>query len=138
MPVMQRAGSFFSTFFLRLVVVAFLLVCMAPTVANAQFYQGYQMNFGKNRLQYNDLFWTFYRQSRFDVYSYQGGQELGDFVRKAAGEHLDDIERRLDYKLDGRVQFIVFNKLSDMRQSNIGLVTEEPFNIGGTTKGYLL
>ncbi len=134
MPVMQRAGSFFSTFFLRLVVVAFLLVCMAPTLANAQFYQGYQMNFGKNRLQYNDLFWTFYRQSRFDVYSYQGGQELGDFVRKAAGEHLDDIERRLDYKLDGRVQFIVFNKLSDMRQSNIGLVTEEPFNIGGTTK----
>ena len=112
----------------------FILVALLPFVSHAQFYQGYQMNFGKNRLQYNDLFWTFYRQARYDVYFYQGGQELGDFVRKSVGEELDEIERRLDYKLDGRVQFLVFNKLSDLRQSNIGLMSEEAFNIGGTTK----
>ncbi|MFM7727560.1 MAG: TolB family protein, partial [Flavobacteriales bacterium] len=42
----------------------------------------------------------------------------------------------LDYRLDGRIQFIIYNKLSEAKQSNIGLETEESVNnnTGGVTR----
>src|SRR6185436_12020096 len=96
--------------------------------ATAQFYNGYQMQFGKNRVQYDQRFWSFYKWKNFDTYFYLGGQELAVFTGRTAEAELDEIEKILDYKLDGRVQFIIYNKLSDAKQSNIGLQTDETNN----------
>ena len=48
----------------------------------------------------------------------------------------EEIEKLFDYKLDGRIQFIIYNKLGDAKQSNIGLETEEDntSNTGGSTR----
>ncbi|PID91527.1 MAG: hypothetical protein CSA96_07950, partial [Bacteroidetes bacterium] len=46
----------------------------------AQFYNGMQMDFGKNRLQFSDPYWKYYRFDRFDVYSYENGTELSLYV----------------------------------------------------------
>jgi WD40 repeat protein len=101
----------------------------------AQFYNGYQMTFGKNRVQYDQRFWNFYKWQNFDTYFYLGGQELAIFTGRTAQTDLDEIEKLLDYKLDGRIQFIVYNKLSDAKQSNIGLETDDNSNnIGGVTR----
>src|SRR5437870_2298197 len=78
----------------------------------AQFYNGYQMTFGKNRVQYEQRFWSFYKWRNFDTYFYLGGQELAVFTGRSADADVDEIEKLLDYKLDGRIQFIIFNKLS--------------------------
>ena len=43
--------------------------------AKAQFYNGMQMSFGKNRVQYKTNFWTYYRFDKFDVYFYTGGKQ---------------------------------------------------------------
>ena len=56
-----------------LMVLVMLFVCV-PFV-NAQFYQGYQTTFGKNRVQYQEFLWTFYRFKNFDTYFYVGGKE---------------------------------------------------------------
>jgi len=103
--------------------------------AQAQFYQGSQMTFGKNRVQYNEFYWTFYRFKNFDTYFYIGGQELAAFVGKTADAEIAEIEKLLDYRTEGRLQFIIYNKLSDLKQTNIGLETSElQTNTGGVTR----
>ncbi|MEO8087205.1 MAG: hypothetical protein ABI763_10320 [Bacteroidota bacterium] len=107
----------------------------ALTSASGQFYNGYQMTFGKNRVQYGQRFWSFYKWKNFDTYFYLGGQELAVFTGRTAESDIEEIEKLLDYKLDGRIQFVIYNKLSDAKQSNIGLETEDNTgNIGGVTK----
>jgi hypothetical protein len=107
------------------------LVCMDVP---AQFYNGSQMSFGKNRVQYNEFFWTYYKYENFDVYFYLGGKELALYAAKYLEEHLSDIEDKLDTGLDDKIQFIVFNNLSDLKQSNIGLINNEQYNTGGVTQ----
>lgn len=112
-----------------------LLGLLIPTELSAQFYQGYQTNFGKNRVQYNDFLWTFYRFTNFDTYFYVGGNELAQFVGKNADKEIQDVELLFDYKTNGRLQFIIFNRYSDLRQTNIGLEGDEMIgNTGGLTK----
>jgi Tol biopolymer transport system component len=98
-----------------------------------QFYNGSQLTFGKNRVQFTDNFWTFYRFNKFDTYFYLNGKTLAIFTAKFADESIKDIEDKLDYNLENKIQFIIFNRLSDLKESNIGLVSDEQYNIGGIT-----
>src|SRR5580765_6227337 len=121
----------------KFVGLLFIIACLLlSSKSDAQFYNGYQMTFGKNRVQYEQRFWSFYKWKNFDTYFYLGGQELAVFTGRSADADIEDIEKLLDYKLDGRLQFIIYNKLSDAKQSNIGLETDETVsnNIGGVTK----
>jgi Tol biopolymer transport system component len=115
------------------VLVTLLLTSGKP--AQAQFTRGTQMMFGKNRVQYNDFLWSFYRFKDYDTYFYLGGQELAIFTGRTAEEEIHDLEKIFDYRISGRFQFMVYNKLSDLRQSNIGLEgSEQAYNTGGLTK----
>ena len=106
-----------------------------PSKSIAQFYNGYEMQFGKNRVQYDDRFWSFMRFKYFDTYFYLGGLDLASFIGQNADKDLAEIEKFFDYKLDGKIQFIVYNKLSEAKQTNLGLQTDDlSNNIGGTTK----
>jgi hypothetical protein len=110
-----------------------LLLC--STLVSAQFYNGMQMTFGKNRVQYNNRYWKYYRFERFDVYSYENGTDLSLYVADFVKKELELIERFFDYDIERRLIFLTYNKMSDFRQSNIGLVSEnEEYNIGGTTQ----
>ena len=98
----------------------------------AQFYNGHKMTFGKNRVQYNSFYWTYQRYEKFDTYFNEYGVQLAEHVAKYANKAIPEIESDFDYTLDGRIIFIVYNKLTDFRQSNIGLVTGNTgSNIGG-------
>jgi WD40 repeat protein len=100
-----------------------------------QFYNGHQMTFGKNRVQYNDFYWTYLRFERFDTYYSEYGKSLAEYTADYAEKELARIENLFDYNLDRRIIFIIYNKLSDFRQSNIGLVTgKTDNNIGGVTQ----
>lgn len=91
------------------------------------------MTFGKNRLQFNEFLWQFYRYEHYDIYFYMGGKELAIYTAKTAEKSLLEIQKRFDYTIDERLQFIVYNKLSDLRQSNLGLNTDVTYNTGGMT-----
>jgi len=111
-----------------------LFMILSSSALSAQFYNGMQMNFGKNRVQYNNRYWKYYRFDRFDVYSYENGTDLSLYVADFVEKELALIERFFDYEIERRLIFLTYNKLSDFRQSNIGLVSEaEEYNIGGTT-----
>jgi hypothetical protein len=93
------------------------------------------MNFGKNRVQYKYFLWQFFRFEKFDTYFYVNGKELAEFTAQTANNQIEKIENYFQYSLDKRIIFIVYNKLSDFKQSNIGLISEnDQTNIGGVTK----
>ncbi|MCX6270141.1 MAG: hypothetical protein NTU44_02790 [Bacteroidetes bacterium] len=122
-----------STFIHSLIIGLFLVI--GPFSVRSQFYNGSQMTFGKNRVQYNDFQWTFYQFDRFDTYLYLNGKELALFTAQYAQEQLQEVEKRLETNLDDKIQFIIFNSLSDMKQSNLGLFNEsETYNTGGITR----
>lgn len=114
--------------------IIFILLFCFQNVANAQFYNGLQMNFGKNRLQFNNFVWQYYRLPKVDVYFYQNGDELAKQAVRVVQEKLPDLSYFFQYELKQRIIVVVYNKLTDFRQSNIGLVTGNlQYNIGGVT-----
>jgi len=93
------------------------------------------MTFGKNRVQYNDFYWEYYRFKRFDTYFYAGGRNLARNASKIIDEELKNFEKFFSHSLQYRVIFIIYNKHSEFKQSNIGLISgDENTNIGGTTR----
>jgi WD40 repeat protein len=120
---------------LKYLILFFLLFLPWSSKIYAQFYNGHQMTFGKNRVQYNRFYWTFIRFDRFDTYFNENGRPIAEYTASYVEKELLRIENLFDYKLDQRIQFIIYNKMSDYKQSNIGLITgKTDNNIGGVTK----
>ena len=109
------------------------MMIVNPLITNAQFYNGSQLSFGKNRVQYKDFLWTYYSFDKFDTYFYRNGQELAQYTARYAQDYIAEIELKLESSLDDKIQFIIFNNLSDLKQSNIGLMQDEQYNTGGIT-----
>jgi len=103
--------------------------------ATGQFYNGLQMSFGKNRVQYWDFYWSYYRFEKFDTYFNEYGRELAEYTAEFAEKRIIELEDYFDYYLDKRLIFIIYNKLSDFKQSNVGLIAGNvEYNTGGVTK----
>jgi hypothetical protein len=113
-----------------------VVACIIYLNANGQFYNGLQMTFGKNRVQYYDYFWSFYRFDDFDCYFKEYGNDLAKYTAGYATKKLEQVEDFFDYTLEKRLIFIINNKMAEYKQSNIGLVTndEENYNTGGVSR----
>lgn len=93
------------------------------------------MNFGKNRVQYDKFEWYYYRYDRFDSYFYLGGNELAIASDSIVNATLNEFELFFGQKISKRLIFILYQNLSDFRQSNIGLKTvDNENNLGGIIK----
>ena len=93
------------------------------------------MTFGKSRVQFRNFLWGYFRFEKFDTYYYLNGRELAMYTAEYADTHIKEIENELQSTLEEKVQFIIFNNLTDLKQSNIGLEQEEEsYNTGGVTK----
>ncbi len=114
--------------------VAFFLL-LASLSADAQFYDGSNTSFGKNRIQYQEFDWQYYRFEKFDTYFYDGGKELAAEVSALVPEHLKDIQNKLDHVVQDRVDFIVYTSQNDFKQSNLGMTgVEGDSEIGGSAQ----
>lgn len=113
-----------------------LLLTLSVTASSlrAQFYNGMNMEFGKNRVQWKDFYWSYYRYENFDVYYYQGGDDLAKYVLNYAKDAIPEMEKRFGAHFGKKVQFLVFNSLGDLKQSNLNNDDEESGNTGGVTK----
>lgn len=129
----QRFTPSFNPNFARSLTVWAIFLFLVPASLKAQFYNGLQTDFGKNRVQYEKIDWFLYRFDRFDVYFYLGGNELAEYTMRASDRVLHDLEKTFDFTMDKRFQIIIYNKLSEQKQSNIGLVTDQQTNTGGVT-----
>lgn len=114
-----------------LLFIVFLFTALFP---KAQFYNGSNQEFGKSRVQFNQFLWQSFSYERFKIYFYAGGKNHSIYVAKAAHQYLQEIEKQLDYFLDEKLEFVIFNSQSHFKQSNIGLVSDNQTNIGGVTR----
>lgn len=120
---------------LKIIIFSLFIWWTGVDFVSGQFYNGHQMTFGKNRVQYNDFFWSYYRFERFDIYFSQDGNELALYAETVATPELERIEGLFDHVIEKRIIFIIYNKLTDFRQGNIGLVTGiDEYNTGGVTR----
>ncbi|MEI6899208.1 MAG: hypothetical protein WCL00_04970, partial [Bacteroidota bacterium] len=100
-----------------------------------QFYNGSQLQFGKSRVQYSEFYWMYYRFDKFDTYFYLKSKELALYTSEFADKHIKEIEMELESNLEQKIQFVIFNSLSDLKESNIGLTGDyDSYNTGGVTR----
>jgi Tol biopolymer transport system component len=99
---------------------------------SAQFYDGTHVGFGKNRVQYDYFEWKYYRYTQFETYFYTGGKELAIYTAKVARKHIKDQGDFFEHELNDKIQFIIYNKQSHFKQSNVGLSLENG-EMGGIT-----
>ena len=120
-----------STTFLLL----WMVFCISPQ-AEAQFHNGLQVEYGKNRVQYRDFNWQYHIEGSFEIYYYQGGKELAGAVAGIVEDCNRDLKSFFGADIEGPIQILVYNNLTEFRQSNIGVFTAEDAseNIGGTAK----
>lgn len=97
------------------------------------FAQTNTVTFGQNRLQYKLFHWRYFQTDNFNTYFSQGGLNLGKFVAQVAEEQLPLIEKAMDYGIRRRVNIIVYNDYTNLKQSNIGIGLQWQ-NTGGVTK----
>ncbi|HRK28939.1 MAG TPA: hypothetical protein PK239_16825 [Chitinophagales bacterium] len=95
--------------------------------------QGFYTDFGKNRVQYQDFIWSYYESENFMTYFYQGGQDIARFTVQYAEQCIGEIESRLEYPANSKIEIMLYHNLSDLKQTNIGLAIEQN-NTGGVTK----
>jgi hypothetical protein len=115
--------------FSRIILISFVFIVSGITL----YAQVNAVTFGKNRVQYKKIKWQFYQTQNFNVYFYEGGQELAKYTAQAAEKELPQIEASAEYSLQRRANIILYNEFADMQQTNIGLETDL-LNIGSVTR----
>jgi Tol biopolymer transport system component len=105
-----------------------LLLALLPAAIHAQ---TTQVQFGQNRVQYHSFDWQYYNSANFTIYFYPGGQEIGKFVWTVAEAKLKELNRQMDFNYRSQVDILVYNDITDLAQTNIG-IGQEDYNIGGT------
>lgn len=106
--------------FSRIILISSLIVLSSVF----SFAQVNSVMYGRNRVQYGKFKWQYYQGQNFNVYFYDGGQELAKYVLQVAEQELPQIESATEYSLQRRANIIVYNQYSDFQQSNIGLETD--------------
>ena len=115
--------------------VLFLLL-IAAVPLYAQFYNGSQLSFGKNRVQHQKFNWEYFRDTQFDVYFYPTGKNLAEYTLYKAPQFISEIEKMLNFTSEKKIQFIVYNTQADFRESNFACDDEDFYNQGGITNIY--
>ncbi len=100
----------------------------------SQYYTGSNTPFGQNRVQYNSFYWQSYDFQRFKMHFTKGGNQHAVYAAKSAHIYLKELEKFLDFKVEDKLHFIIYNSQSKFRQSNIGLSNDISSNIGGTAR----
>lgn len=108
-----------------------LMIALCKITVFAQ--GGTQVEFGQNRVQYHDFDWVSHESEHFITYYYPGGQEIGKFVIIAAEDRVKQLEEKLNYILGPKIEILIYNDITDLAQTNIG-IAEGRYNIGGTNE----
>ncbi|MFA7274787.1 MAG: hypothetical protein WC044_13035 [Crocinitomicaceae bacterium] len=114
--------------------ILFLFLIFGSFAVNAQFYNGSQQVFGKNRVQYFEFDWRQQNFERFKIYFYRGEENMTEFAAKTIQRELLLMEDLLNYSIPEHLEFLVFKSLTDLRQSNIGLTNENEAKYGGKSQ----
>lgn len=110
-----------------LLIVISLWVGVASSIAQVPVSE-----FGKNRVQYKNFDWRFYSTQNFDVYFYDGGADLAKMSVDFLEEEFEKITDALGYAPYNKTKIFLYNSVTDLQQSNVG-IDNNNYTIGGQT-----
>jgi Tol biopolymer transport system component len=85
-------------------------------LGSAAFAQNYY--FGKNKVQYSKFDWSYIQSEHFDIYFYDGGEDLADFTADISEDALEQLQGVYRYRLRNRIPILVYNSHNDFQQTN--------------------
>lgn len=88
--------------------------------------------FGKNRLQYKNFKWRYYSTENFDIYFYDGGNEIAKVATEYLEKEFDRVTDVLGTVSYSKTEIFLYNSPTDLLQSNIG-VNDNSFDVAGQT-----
>ncbi len=92
-----------------------------------------EAKYGKNKVQYRGMNWSYIQTPHFDVYYYEGGESIAYFAADVAEKSYDQISYQLDWRLSKRISILVYNSHNDFQQTNVTLGYLQE-GIGGFTE----
>ncbi len=114
--------------FKSLFILSITLLCTVAGMA-----QNYQEVFGKNRVQHHKFTWFEYKTDNFIVYWSGDTRSVAHTTIQMAEWDYADIQEILEHRINRKIEILVYEDITDVKQSNIG--NDEAFmNTGGQTK----
>jgi hypothetical protein len=89
--------------------------------------------FGKNRIQYRHFDWQYISGENFDVYYYDSRRAVASQALEFIEGEFDRITDLIGYPPYFKTKIFIYNSLSDLRQSNVGL-NHNIYYVGGETE----
>lgn len=113
--------------------LGFLAMLGLVFFAHSGFAQQARETFGKNRIQYKQFEWQYLTSENFDVYYYDNRRRVAtEAIQYLEGE-FDRITDLIGYPPYLKTKVFLYNSVTDLQQSNVGLNHTE-FNVGGETE----
>jgi len=113
-------------------IAVLILICFTVLASSAAAQQSNQV-FGKNRIQHKKFVWKFYSSENFDVYFYDQGSRVARNSIDYLEEEFEKITDVIGYLPYAKTKIFLYNSVTDLQQSNIGL-SDAKYDIGGETK----
>ncbi|MEZ4762380.1 MAG: hypothetical protein R3C26_03960 [Calditrichia bacterium] len=79
-----------------------VILLLAMTVVGSEPVYG----FGKNKVIYKDFEWYYIQSKHFDIYFYEGGQEIAEFTAEIAESAYVQLQR--DFRFDIRERIVFY------------------------------
>ncbi|GAG87790.1 unnamed protein product, partial [marine sediment metagenome] len=89
--------------------------------------------FGQNKVQYKDFNFKIIDTEHFDIYFYQGGDEIAAFAEQVLEDGYEVLSEDLGVQIDFRIPVILYNSPNDFSQTNVTLALIEE-SVGGFTE----
>lgn len=112
--------------------ILFLLFIILSGSASVALAQEAMEKFGKNRVQYKNFKWRYYSTENFDIYFYDGGNEIAQIATKYLEKEFDRVTDILGTVSYSKTEIFLYNSPTDLLQSNIG-VNDNSFDVAGQT-----
>jgi Tol biopolymer transport system component len=109
-----------------------VLVLFSLTFRQAMGQQAREV-FGKNRIQYRQFNWLYLSGENFDVYYYDARKNVAADALQYLEAEFDRITDLIGYPPYFKTKVFIYNSLTDLRQSNVGL-NHTYYNVGGETE----
>jgi len=101
--------------------------------SGATFAQQALQTFGKNRIQYKEFDWQYLSAENFDIYYYDNRRKVATDALQYLESEFDRITDLIGYPPYLKTKIFLYNSITDLQQSNIGL-NHTQFNVGGETE----
>lgn len=111
-----------------------LLTLLAITLlSHVSMAQSAMEKFGRNRIQYEQFDWRYLSSDNFDVYFYEGGDKIAKEVTEYLEEEFERVTDIIGYPPYSKTKLFLYNSISDLQQSNIG-INDHAVSVGGETQ----